>query len=119
MKRGTSRHDIPVYLIIHVVLIINDLYNFDPDLVPPIVSKCLGKPPLWLDPVKFYHPNMPRLARSLGSGYTSVRHAREVAEVYDSDLFAFLVDIISVDDVWMSKFKRLPKIQGSKLFEFH
>jgi hypothetical protein len=30
------------------------------------------------------------LAYGVGSGYSSVRHAREIAEVYDSDLVAIL-----------------------------
>ena len=105
-KHATARHGIHVYLMTHVILIINDLYHFDPS----IYSSHQSFQNVWGNhPVKFYHPNMPRLARSLGSGYTSVRHAREVAEVYDSDLFAFLADLISVDDGWMSRFKRVTK----------
>ena len=35
-------------------------------------------------------PYYPRLARSIGLGYASVRHAREIGQTYDSDLLPLL-----------------------------
>lgn len=39
------------------------------------------------------HLPQPRLAYSIGSGYSSVRHSRMIGEVYDSDLIGYFVSI--------------------------
>lgn len=51
------------------------------------------------DPILICRPMAPielRLAYSIGSGYTSVKHARMVGEVYDSDLLRYLVCMSSL-----------------------
>ena len=50
-----------------------------------------------LNPLSQPHWPPLRLAYSIGSGYTSVKHARMVGEVYDSDLLRYLVCTMECD----------------------
>ena len=80
------------------------LLAMDPDVCPNHPWGCLKtyNSPKWrwcsikLSNRKLIHHLclLPRLARSLGCGYTTVRHTREIAEVYGSDLFSSLVFVL-------------------------